>query len=98
MPSKNEKQHRLMEAVKHNPKFAKKVGIPQSVGRDFVAADKRAGKFAKGGYLGRLNQLAAKPKVPGASPMLQDSDRFIKGTGDRIGALRMRRLGRAKGE
>jgi len=38
MPSKSDKQHRMMEAVKHNPKFAKKVGIPQSVGRDYVAA------------------------------------------------------------
>jgi len=40
MPSKSAKQHNLMEAVAHNPKFAKKVGIPQSVGKDFAAADK----------------------------------------------------------
>lgn len=40
MPSKSAAQHRLMEAVAHNPKFAKKVGIPQKVGRDFAAADK----------------------------------------------------------
>jgi hypothetical protein len=31
-----------MQAVAHNPQFAKKVGIPQSVGKDFAAAD--AGK------------------------------------------------------
>ncbi len=42
MPSKSAKQHRLMEAVAHNPKFAKKVGIPTKVGQDFAAAD--AGK------------------------------------------------------
>jgi hypothetical protein len=30
-----------MEAVAHDPKFAKKAGIPQSVGKDFAAADKR---------------------------------------------------------
>lgn len=41
MPSKSPEQHRLMEAVKHNAKFAAKVGIPQSVGRDFVAADEK---------------------------------------------------------
>lgn len=29
-----------MQAVAANPEFAKKVGIPQSVGRDFVAADR----------------------------------------------------------
>lgn len=28
-----------MEAVAHNPDFAKKVGIPQSVGQDFANAD-----------------------------------------------------------
>jgi len=39
MPSKSAKQHRLMEAVAHSAKFAKKVGIPQKVGKDFAAAD-----------------------------------------------------------
>lgn len=34
-----------MEAVAHNPKFAKKAGIPQNVGRDFADADKASGKF-----------------------------------------------------
>jgi len=48
MPSKNKKQHNLMEAVAHSPAFAKKVGIPQSVGKDFSNADKGR-KFSKGG-------------------------------------------------
>ena len=37
-----------MEAVAHSPAFAKKVGIPQSVGKDFSNADKGR-KFQKGG-------------------------------------------------
>lgn len=37
-----------MEGVAHNPAFAKRVGIKQSVGKDFVAADKGK-KFRKGG-------------------------------------------------
>jgi hypothetical protein len=37
-----------MQAVSHSPAFAKKVGIPQSVGSDFERADKGR-KFAKGG-------------------------------------------------
>jgi len=45
MPSKSARQHRLMEAVAHNAAFAKTVGMAQKVGRDFVAADKAAGKF-----------------------------------------------------
>ena len=48
MPSKSAAQHRLMQAVSHSPAFAKKVGIPQSVGSDFERADKGR-KFAKGG-------------------------------------------------
>ena len=39
MPSVSAKQHRFFEAVAHSPKFAKKAGVKQSVGRDFVAAD-----------------------------------------------------------
>jgi hypothetical protein len=48
MPSSSKKQHKFMEAIAHNKAFAKKVGVPQSVGRDFSNADK--GKtFKKGG-------------------------------------------------
>jgi hypothetical protein len=36
-----------MEAVAHNPEFAKKAGVPQSVGKDFADADKQSGKFSK---------------------------------------------------
>ena len=48
MPSKSKAQHNLMAGVAHNAAFAKKVGIPQSVGRDFAEADKGK-KFGKGG-------------------------------------------------
>ena len=51
MPSKSKKQHNLMAAVANNPKFAKKVGIPQSVGEDYVEADKGR-KFRSGGMAG----------------------------------------------
>ena len=48
MPSTSKKQHNFMAAVAHNPAFAKKAGVPQSVGKDFNEADKGR-KFAKGG-------------------------------------------------
>jgi len=48
MPSSSKKQHNFMEAVANNPAFAKKVGVPQSVGKDFSNADKGR-KFSKGG-------------------------------------------------
>lgn len=41
MPSKSEKQHRLMAAAAHDKKFAAKAGVPQSVAREFVKADQR---------------------------------------------------------
>ena len=41
MPSNTEKQKRFMAAVANSPEFAKKVGVPQSVGKDFAAADKK---------------------------------------------------------
>jgi hypothetical protein len=37
-----------MAAVANNPAFAKKAGVPQSVGKDFTTADKNR-KFSKGG-------------------------------------------------
>ena len=49
MPSKSPSQHKLMAAVAHNPAFAKKVGIPQKVGKEFDKADE--GKKFKGGGL-----------------------------------------------
>jgi len=48
MPSSSKKQHNFMEAIAHSPSFAKKVGVPMSVGKDFSKADKGR-KFSKGG-------------------------------------------------
>jgi hypothetical protein len=44
VPSKSAKQKRTMAAAAHNRSFAKKVGIPQSVAKDYVEADKRKKK------------------------------------------------------
>jgi hypothetical protein len=50
MPSTSKKQHNFMEAIAHSPSFAKKAGVPQSVGQDFSKADK--GKtFKRGGEM-----------------------------------------------
>ena len=48
MPSTSTKQRNFMAAVAHNPAFAKKTGVPQSVGKDFNQTDKGR-KFSKGG-------------------------------------------------
>ena len=48
MPAVSKKQKQLMDAAAHNPAFAKKVGIPQSVAMDFSKVSKGK-KFRKGG-------------------------------------------------
>jgi hypothetical protein len=40
MPSKSKAQHNLMAMVANNPAAAKRVGVPQSVGKEFMKADK----------------------------------------------------------
>ena len=62
MPSTSKKQHNFMEAIAHNAAFAKKVGVPQSVGKDFSAADKGK-KFGSGGYTRADIQKVNKPKT-----------------------------------
>ncbi len=54
MPSKSSAQHNLMSAVAHNPAFAKKVGIPQKVGKEFAKADE-AKKMKGGGLYENIN-------------------------------------------
>lgn len=48
MPSKTKAQRNFMAAVAHSPSFAKKAGVPQSVGKEFNQADKGR-KFSQGG-------------------------------------------------
>jgi hypothetical protein len=47
MPSSTPHQARFMAAVAHDPGFAKRVGVPQSVGKDFNAADAGTGILQK---------------------------------------------------
>jgi hypothetical protein len=68
MPSKSKKQHYFMEAVAHSPSFAKKVGVPQSVGKDFAAADKGR-NFVKGGDM--------KGYASGGMPMVKKDGKMV---------------------
>jgi hypothetical protein len=43
MPAKSKKQQRFMAAVANNPEFAKKVGVPQDVGEEFMKMKKYQG-------------------------------------------------------
>ncbi len=59
MPSVSKKQHKFMTAIAHSPSFAKKVGVPMSVGKDFAEADKSR-KFSKGGDMKESKAMVAK--------------------------------------
>lgn len=59
MPSKSKAQHNLMAMVANNPVAAKRVGIPQSVGRDYVEADKGR-KFNQGGDMKESKAMMGK--------------------------------------
>jgi hypothetical protein len=89
MPSTSKKQHNFMAAVANNPSFAKKVGVPQSVGKDFTTADKGR-KFSKGGDTmaskmnpGFMAMMAKKKGAPakkmagGGMPMKDGKPAFI---------------------
>ena len=72
MPSTSKKQHNLMAAVANNPAFAKKVGIPQSVGREFNKADK--GKtFKEGGTMKKM----VKKMNDGGMPMVEKDGKKV---------------------
>ena len=57
MPSVSKKQHNLMAMVAHDPAAAKRVGIPQSVGKEFASADKGK-KFREGGMAESKKMMA----------------------------------------
>jgi len=55
MPAKSEKQAKFMRAVAHSPSFAKKVGVPMSVGKEFSKA--------KGGEMKSESKAMVKKEV-----------------------------------
>ena len=62
MPATSEKQKKFMDAVAHNPAFAKKVGVSKSVGKDFSEASKGM-KFGKGSTTRADRQTVNNPKT-----------------------------------
>ena len=63
MPSSSKKQHNFMAAIANSPAFAKKAGIPQAVGEDYMSADKGL-KFGKGSTTSRADlQKINKPET-----------------------------------
>ena len=85
MPSKSKAQHKLMTAVAYNSKFAKKVGIPKSVGKDFVEADKGK-KFKKGGVSLAVGRGEKLPVSQGAGLTAKGRAKYNAATGSNLKA------------
>ena len=85
MPSKSKAQHKLMTAVAHNKAFAKKVGIPQSVGKDFAEADKGK-RFKKGGVSLAVGRGEKLPVSKGAGLTAKGRAKYNAATGSNLKA------------
>ena len=83
MPSTSKKQHNFMAAVAHSPSFAKKVGVPMSVGKEFNQADKGR-KFAEGGNMKESKAMMKKEvgfmkKAGAPKSMIKHEESEMKG-------------------
>jgi hypothetical protein len=91
MPSTSKKQHNFMAAIAHSPSFAKKVGVPQSVGKDFNEADKGR-KFSKGGDMatkmnpGFMAMMAKKKAGSGKMAAFEKSGKDVEKKGMKEGS------------
>ena len=59
MPAKSPAQKRLMDAAAHNPAFAKKVGVPAKVAKEFSSASKGQ-TFKQGGDMKESKAMVKK--------------------------------------
>jgi hypothetical protein len=85
MPSKSQAQHNLMAMVATNPTKAKQLGIPQSVGSDFMHADKGK-KFGSGGPESRADrQTINQPKTQHGKSQLFAKGGHVMAKGSTIG-------------
>lgn len=93
MPSTSKKQADFMRAVAHSPEFAKKVGVPVSVGKEFTQEDKetKMKRYMKGG------KMPSAPSLPSqASPKAAEAmKRFAGARGMKSGGATKMQAGGA---
>jgi hypothetical protein len=85
MPSVSKKQHNLMAAAAHNPKFAKKVGVPVSVAKEYNEADKGK-RFKKGGVSLAVGRGEKLPTSQGAGLTAKGRAKYNRETGSNLKA------------
>jgi hypothetical protein len=78
VPSTSAKQEKFMRAVANSPKFAKKVGVPQSVGKEFEMKDMK--KMSSGGRLASKGEHSVQKKSKrGAKMVTMAGNKMAKG-------------------
>ena len=80
-----------MAAVANNPAFAKKAGVPQSVGKEFNNADK--GKFSKGGDTMATTKMGKPTMKPGMSTAKDGMKRATPMANTSMGGMGMKKGG-----
>jgi hypothetical protein len=90
VPSTSKKQAKFMAAAAHNPAFAKKVGVPVSVAKEFNQADKGK-KFNKGGDMKHSDMSKDKPM------MKAEAEKAVKGHEKRMHKMAKGGVTRADG-
>ena len=65
MPAKSAKQEKFMQAVANNPKFAKKVGVPTSVGKEFTKSGGGMASKMNPGFMAMMKKKAPAKKMAG---------------------------------
>jgi hypothetical protein len=87
MPTVSKKQERFMQAVAHNPAFAKKAGVPQSVGKEFTKSGGGMAESKK--MVGK--EIAFMKKKGAPKSMIKHEESEMKGMkkGGTVGASKM---------
>ena len=70
MPAKSAKQERFMQAVANNPKFAKKVGVPVTVGQEFTKSGGGMATKMNPGFMAMMKKKAPAKKMAGGGKTL----------------------------
>ena len=99
MPSTSRKQHNLMAMVAHDPAAAKRLGIPQKVGKEFMKAD-TGRKFAKGGEMKESKAMIKKEigfmkKAGAPKSMVKHEESEMKGM-KKGGSVKPSAMGKVK--
>jgi len=77
MPAKSKKQQKFMAAVANNPKFAKKVGVPKTIGEEFMKSKKynRGGMTVPAGGMGAMGGAPMSGAPMSGAPMSEEEKR-----------------------